>query len=273
MTNEKESMSLEQFNPTKAELVAIADKYKGLKIKDVYDTEGYQLVDTARKELKKTRVAIEKTGKELRAEAITFQKKVLEKERELVGVVSVVENDLVEKQRVVNEEKERIERLKMLPEKKAQLEEIGLEVTDALLLTMDEPAFRDFLLNQKEKFVAKQIAEQKEAKEKEEKALADERLQILADRQKIKDEQDAIEREKQKAIEIEQAKEDATEKARFEADAKVEKERVAFEESLKQKNLTDFLSKHGYTKTEDFHLARTADKVILYKKLDEITIK
>ena len=92
-------MQLEKFNPTTAELKQKAEECSSLIIKGVDDKEGYQAVHKARMDLVRTRREINKTGKELRAEAIAFQKAVIDKEKELIGIISPVEDDLKAKLR------------------------------------------------------------------------------------------------------------------------------------------------------------------------------
>ena len=85
-----EKLDIEKFNPTKAEIVALAEKYKSLTIKGVDDKQGYALVDEARKELKKVRVKIAKDGKLLRSEAVDFQKAVIAKEKDRPGIPKLI---------------------------------------------------------------------------------------------------------------------------------------------------------------------------------------
>jgi len=58
-----------------------------LKINGVDDKAGYELVKKARLDLKEKRVLITKTGKAMREQALSFQKAVISKEKELVAIV------------------------------------------------------------------------------------------------------------------------------------------------------------------------------------------
>jgi hypothetical protein len=77
-----ENLNLEQFSPTKTELIALTEKCKGLKINGIEDREGFLAVSTRRKELKGSRVSIQKMGKSLRENAVKFQRAVIEKEKD-----------------------------------------------------------------------------------------------------------------------------------------------------------------------------------------------
>jgi hypothetical protein len=290
-----ETLNLEKFSPKKAELVAMAESYKALTINGVDDKEGYTAVDDARKELKKTRVQIEKDGKLLRSEAVAFQKAVIEKEKELVGIIEPIESDLVQKQTIIDEEKRKITRRLMLPARIAKLQTIGVSVTEDFLLLMDDAHFFSFFNDENAKYLAekeKKMKEEQEEKEREmqeEKDLADKKLKeemdkVNAERKKIEDEKIAMEREKQHQIEIEKAKKEAAENAKLEVEqkAKAEKEKAAKDESdriakekvekerlEKGKRYKAFLFKHEYVDDENFHLEKLEDKMVLYKKVGE----
>ena len=62
-----EEMQIEEFNPTKAQLLCLAETAKGLVIKGVKDVAGYQLVHETRIKLKNERVSIQKQGKAVQA--------------------------------------------------------------------------------------------------------------------------------------------------------------------------------------------------------------
>ena len=102
--------SIEKFNPTKSELLLMADKYKNLTIKNIDDKEGYMAVYQARLELKKARVNLKKNGKAAREEALAYQKSVIALENELVGIIEPLEKDLEAKQAVIDKEIEKNKR-------------------------------------------------------------------------------------------------------------------------------------------------------------------
>lgn len=82
---------LKKFEFTVDALQKKAAAYKDLAIKDLSDKEGLERVHAARMDIKNTRVAIEKTGKALRVSATAFNRSVLAREAELVGVIADTE--------------------------------------------------------------------------------------------------------------------------------------------------------------------------------------
>lgn len=103
-----QNLNIEEFNPKKAELTVMADKYRGLTIAGIEDKEGFKRVHEAQMELRSVRVDIEKKGKALREDALSFQKQVIALEKELVGIISPVEDALKAEKEKVESEKERI---------------------------------------------------------------------------------------------------------------------------------------------------------------------
>lgn len=230
-----ENLNIEEFNPKKAELVALAKSCKDLVIKGVDDVEGYELVDSKRKQLKSARVEIKKTGKKMRDGAIAFQRAVIEKENEFVSIIEPLEIELENKQKAIDIEKEKIKRMELLPERKEKLSKVNVEVTDDEILSMDDITFHTFLNEKTTEFLAEKErlleeerlkAEEKKRKEAEEKA-EQERLLELKKQEEIK--------EKQRQEEIKKAEEkaakDAIAYAEKEKEEAIKKEK---EESLKR---------------------------------------
>jgi len=272
------TLDLEKFNPTKAELTILAKKYKNLKIKNIGDKEGYLQVNTARKELSHIRVNIKKAGKALRSEALTFQKAVIAKENELIDIIEPLEIELKEKQKAIDDEKERIKRKESLPERKEKLQEIDVKLKDDDLLLMDDNCFYEYLNGKKQEFLEEKERKIEEAREK-----------IEADKIKIKEAQDKIKLEKQRNIEMEKAKKEAADKAKLEMELKIKKEKEDAEKAKqddiireqkekekleKQKKYQTFLKSNNYNEEtkNDFIIQREENKITLFKKIDEIKI-
>lgn len=85
---------LQILDRRESKLIELADKYKDLRIAGVEDKEGYKKVREARIELKNERVAVENDAYSLRENAIKFQKTVVAREKELVGIISLTEKTL-----------------------------------------------------------------------------------------------------------------------------------------------------------------------------------
>lgn len=104
---------LVKHNVTQAVLASLKDRFSGLKLKGLTDKESYLELKAAAKECSKVRNLAVKCCKELRQDAIKYQKQVVEKEKEIVAEISSVETPLDEEiakfdaevERLANEEK------------------------------------------------------------------------------------------------------------------------------------------------------------------------
>lgn len=273
------NLDLEQFNPTRAELQDLAEKYSKIEIKGVEDKIGYQLADEARKNLKRKRVEIEKKGKEMRDEAIKFQKAVISKEKEFVAIIEPIEIALQEKQNAIDWEIEKRKRLEFLPAKIERLAKINVLADEEEILKMDDQKFEVYFNEKHAEYLAEVERKQKEQQDKidaenkrieEEKRLAEikEQARIEAEKkakQEIENVKLKAEKEKQALIdkqkrEEEQKKKDEEEKARQEKE-----EQEALE---KKKKYQKFLTDNNYNADTD-KLFNTDDGVVLYRKMAE----
>lgn len=108
-----ENLNMDSFNPKKAELITLADEAKKALSVEIIDTKSYEVVHKAQMKLKDARVNIEKTGKAMREDAVAFQKKVIEVEKDLISVIITVEEELKAKKTIYDkaqEEKKEAER-------------------------------------------------------------------------------------------------------------------------------------------------------------------
>jgi hypothetical protein len=279
-------LNIEAFSPKKAELIAAAEKYRSLKIRGVEDEDGYVAVDAARKDLKSKRCEIQKTGKELRAEAIAFQKAVIAKEKEYVGIIEPLELELEAKQEAIDKEREMNARRGLLPQRKSLLKEMGIDIDDEAILLMDNGKFQEFYNQKKEQYLAekeramneektkieneRRIAEAREQARRE----AEERGKKELELQKMKA-KEAVEKERKKAQEAQKMAEEARERVIAEqkdAADKIEKERIAAAKKLEGlKKYQAFLKSHGWTKEneDEFVIQREGDLISLFKKVGE----
>lgn len=305
-------MEIQKFNPTKAEIQKAISEVEGLTIKDVADIEGYNAVKAARKRLGDYRIKITKFGKEQREEAIKWQKEVLRQEKELVGMIEPTESKLKGMVEGIDAQKKREERRILLPTRKKMLEDIGTVVSDEELLDLDEKEFSAYYGELRIAYDVKQAEEKRKKEEEEkrkeelekakkeaaEKAKKDaeekaEREKAEAEK-KRKEELEAKEREKKEALEkaekekqeaIDKIKREQEEKERKEREEKERLEREAKEKERKEKEereamekdqkYKNWLKKHGVDeKTMDgiHFIEREGNKLVLYKKIDEITL-
>lgn len=142
-------LDIAEFNPTVAELQRLADEARAITVTDFADEAQLKVCKAKRIELRNARVVVEKKGKQMREEAILFQKAVIGKQNELIGIISPEEDRL----QALEDEAVRLieleQRKAVLPVRKEKLAEIkdGVEVSDEELLKMDAPAFQEYLNN------------------------------------------------------------------------------------------------------------------------------
>lgn len=245
---------LEKFDPTVAELTKLVEATKDIKADDLENPAQLSIVRENRISLKNARVRIEKKGKELREEAVKFQKDVIAKEKELIAIIEPEELRLKGIEEEAKRQAIRKERLLGLPERKARIEVIPHVVMphDDDILNMDEIEFGSFINSlvaysneiikkkQEEEAEAKRLALEAEAEEKRkehEAQMEKERIEIQKEKDRIKAENDAKEKEikeKEHAIEIEKAKIETEKRIKAEQE---EKERIALEDKRKEEEM------------------------------------
>ncbi len=76
-----------KLSVTEQELIAKAEKYKNLFISGADDKNWYDMVQTARKDLKNTRVSVEKFSKAYRDPANKFAKDVMPEENRQISII------------------------------------------------------------------------------------------------------------------------------------------------------------------------------------------
>jgi len=306
------TFNIEKFSPKKAELTTLAMKYKNLKIEGIDDKTGFKIVDEARKDLKKKRVEIVKTGKELRQEARDFANAVIKAEKELVAIIEPLEKDLQNKQDKIKEEQLKIDRAVLLPERKEKLASINcIEKTDDDLLMMNPEEFNVFYNNKKAEYLEEKeaqleiekarIAKEKEDAAAEKKRLADlekakEEARIAAEekaKQDLIDAKKKAEDDKKKAIEDEKRRAKEERQRLIDDQKRKEEERIAEENRLKaekeakakadaeekakmekRRAFVKWLSDNGYNEKtkDDFYRLDGVEECILYKKISTFKI-
>lgn len=108
METEVITKELQKFNTTDAAITTMRQNYMGLTIKDLDDREGYEKVHIARMDCKQKRVQVTKRGKELREDAVKFQKAVIAEEKRIIDQISPIEDYLNDEESRIDEEKARI---------------------------------------------------------------------------------------------------------------------------------------------------------------------
>lgn len=270
------NLEIDNFNPTVAELHELAEKYKELTIDGLDDKDGYERVHKARMELVRTRLEITKTGKALRDDANKFAKAVIAKEKELVGLIEPVEKELKAKQDEIDEKRERARRFSLLPERMEKLLEIEEVVSTDELLGMSNDQFLSFYNERKEAWLFR--------KEQE---LAEERLRVEQEANRIENEKREAEAAKKREAEIELVRKEAAKKAEQEtkerlarqAREKVEQEAKEQASLERKKKYQSFLAEHGAIQWMnggaqgiEFMIQKNGEEVRLYKFVGSIKI-
>ena len=277
-----EEFDLAKFDPNLAALTEIADSYRSLTIAGIDDKDGYDKVHAARMDLKARRVTVEKTAKAARQKAVDFQKNVIAHEKQLIAIIEPLELSLHTMENSIDEEKERIKRRALLPERREKCEAIGLTlVLDDTLLSMDPERFVSWYNEQKEVYLNAKETAMREAQAK----LDKEKL----DAENLKN---AEQRKKDEEARIEQARKETAErveretKERIEREAREKTEREAKEQAELEgkKKYVAFLALNGvkesfptYPRQEreaaKFMASRLPDGTVhLYKHVDSIKL-
>jgi len=106
-----ETLNMDQFNPKKAELIALAEKHKAATEIQIVDKASYDKVHEAQIELRDTRNAIKDQWLAIRDSANKFIKQVTAAEKELLALIVPTEDILIAKKeewkKKEEEEKER----------------------------------------------------------------------------------------------------------------------------------------------------------------------
>lgn len=216
-----ETKDIERFDPTTQELNLMVKESALITEK----TDPLVIRDT-RLKLKNARIAITKKGKELREEALAFQRAVITKEKELIGIIEPEEERLAGIEELAKKRKEREDRIHLLPMRKEQIEKSGIvfDITDEELLDMDTPIFQSWL-NEKisEKNEADRLAleaREREIKEAEERIAREKEMKKREEQAREEEKRLAEERIKQAEADAERRVKEAEERAKREAEAK-----------------------------------------------------
>ncbi len=234
-------LNIEAFDPNIADLRKMVEDTS-----KITEADDLQKVKEARIALGKVRITIAKKGKELREDALSFQRAVIDKEKELIGMIQPEELRLKGIEEAVEKKKERERRMALLPmrrDKVAGIDEMysfTKAITDEELLSMDDEQFAAFY---------NQLVADKNERD---------RIALAAEKQKVEDEKAEIARQ--------QEIKDAEEKARKEEQEKaqqVEKDRVAREAKELKERRIKLITMRGlvYSFTLNAYIDEATDKV------------
>lgn len=207
-----DTANIEKFDPTTKELQSMVATSKS-----ITELSDPLVIRDMRLSLKNARVSISKKGKELREEAIAYQKAVIGKEKELIGIIEPEEERLAGIEELAKKRKEKEDRAHLIPMRREEIDRNNLmvDVSDDDLCEMDTTQFQTFInehvaemneakrleLEAKEREVKEaeaRIAREKELKEREEKAREEEKANA---EKREKEAAEKAEKDKQEAIE------------------------------------------------------------------------
>lgn len=254
-------LNIEKFSPTKAELTKMAEAAMTITLPDPLNKAEVEVVRQARLGLRSARTAITKMGKDLREDAVKFQRAVIAKEKELLAIIEPQEERLERLEDDALHTQEREERREFLPRRKERLAAIGddIAVSDEELLDMDGSAFEGYFNQRMANRNAAVAAEnaRKEAEVEAEKAKLEREKEIEAEKEKARqEERERLERE---------AKEKA-EKERQEKEAEERREAAEKEKRERDESYQAFLKKYGYEPDEEkFWTVQDGDEIRLYR--------
>lgn len=276
-------MNLEQFNPTLAELNRLAEESRSVTITDYEDPKQLEIVHKQRITLKNVRVAITKKGKELREEALTFQKAVIAKEKELTEIIQPEEDRLDALEEQAKAEAVKRERLRKWPERLERLKEIEFDpgTSDVhVLQQMSDVDFEGFMNNAKAKIEAERLAVQRteqlareaELKRREDELEAKERkakMEQVAKENAEREKADAEMREKKRLADLEAARLEGERLERERVKLQEETEKAERAKAEKARKFKVWLTLNGCTEATrgEFSIQYEGGKTVLYKRI------
>lgn len=257
------NFTMQEFNPTVIELTNLSESYKWLKINWIDDKEWYEIVKRAQLDLRDKRVSITKLGKSMRDAANEYNRKVLEKEKELIWIIEDTEKELKSERERIDNQIEIERRKKILPFRIKQLEDNYLSIPEEeFLLSMDADWFDKYVLNQREQRIID--AERKAREEQEEKIRKEneEKIRKEAVEKAIKETEDRIIREqKEKELKDKQLKEQE-EKRKLDEQKKIEA----------NKKYQKWLSDNSFNEAEYMIVDFPPFKKVMFKKVSEYIV-
>lgn len=289
VTTEIQELSLEkviesklvQNNVTDQVIAALKGKYGGMKLKALDDKESYLEIKVAARECGKVRTLAVKICKEGREDAIKTQKLWVAKEKEVVGKIAEVEDELdaeiakydAEVERKANEEKKRQEEAYI--NRQATLTRMGATYVNGsfvlgeasfeseLVKGMDEAIWTENVVPkfqaEYEKIEAVRVAQEKERAEREA-AFKAEQEKMRQEQEAFRLQQEEFKRQQEEAGRIEREKlaAEQREKERLEREAEFERMKIRAAEEAEAKRLADIeeaIKKEQQRKEEEIRQA------------------
>lgn len=271
-------MDITQFNPTINELNNLVAVAKTLTVTDFQDAEQVTKVKEHRLLIRDTRVSITKRGKELREEAVAFQKAVIEKEKELIEIITPEEERLQGLEDEAKRQKELKVRMEQLPVRKEKI--AGLKLTnESVIATLTDEYILSFNADDFQGLLNKLLADKNEADRAEiearERVVREAEEKTKREAEMKEREENARQEEREKLEREQKMKEIREEEARKAEIAKAEQAKKDEEERKKRERMElerdekyqAFLKEHGYSEEvkADFVISKTGNQIRIYK--------
>lgn len=254
-----DTTNIEKFDPTTKELQSMVATSKS-----ITELSDPLVIRDMRLSLKNARINITKKGKELREEAIAFQKAVIGKEKELIGIIEPEEERLAGIEELAKKRKEAEDRVNLLPMRRARMEELNIAgyimVDDEFLCTLDTVGFQEWtnaiVAEQNEAKRLELEAKEREVKEAEARIAREKELKEREEKAREEEKANAEKREKEAAEKAEKDKQEAIEAVRREeaqkaADAEKKRLTAIEEEKMKKAEEARKLAEETKKREED----------------------
>lgn len=238
------------------------EQYLPLRVNGVDDREGLMVVSEARKTAKKIRCQVEKTRKELKADANRYGKAVDDEAKRLKGMIEPIEQHLIDQENAVQKELDRIKaeeeaaKERKIEARIDRLNENRLRVEPQLIRLMDDEEFEEYFGELQES--AKKEFEEREA----------ERLRLAEEQKKLEAERKELEAERQRLAEIAKAEEERRAAERKKEHAELERLRaIERERELKERKAKEI---EEAKKAEEARLKREAELKPIREQLNTL---
>lgn len=242
--NETEITSLEQYNELEVELHTLANQAK------LATTPDKDLM----KKLQKMRKFLEDTGKLLRDGYNKKASAVMDKQKELLGIIVPHEDRLKSLKEAEEAEKERKYRISMFNIRSARLGTIGGVLDTGKSEEMDDVQFEAYFQHElavkNESARLELEARERAVREREEAHAREEQMKAREEKAKQDAEQNAARQIAEANERAARAEQEAREKLEREAAAKIAHEAAEQEKLKKDQMFQDFLDIHGYNPQE-----------------------
>lgn len=206
--------SIVKYSVTDAAIAEMSKNYLPMTINGLEDKVGFQMVHAARMDVKRKRLEVEKTRKELKADALRYTQAVDGEARRITSLLEPIEQHLEAQEAVITQEKARIkqaedDRLNEMAQSRVNsMNEAGAVLSFLQARAMTDEEFQPMLVAARaelERQLAEEEAKQAERKKAEE-ALAEERRKLQEQRKVMEHhrlEQERLQKAEQKKLDSE----------------------------------------------------------------------